>query len=66
MKISPAGQDGVVSVDGIGRDDYGIYSDVAAGSHTVCWGAVNGYTAPACQSVTVTAGGTTVVTGTYQ
>jgi hypothetical protein len=57
--------DGVVSVDGIARDDYGMFTDVPAGGHTVCWGAVSGRTAPACQNVGVTAGSTTLVSGTY-
>ena len=64
--ISPAGLNGVVSVDGISRDNYGTFTDVPAGSHTVCWGAVSGRIAPACQTVNVTAGGTAVVAGTYQ
>lgn len=64
--ISPAGLNGVVSVDGIARDNYGMFTDVPVGSHTVCWGAVSGHTAPACQAVNVTAGATTTVSGTYQ
>ena len=56
---------GRISVDGVGRDNWGLFTDLATGSHQVCFGAVAGYTPPACQTVTVTAGATTPVTGTY-
>jgi parallel beta-helix repeat protein len=54
-----------ISVDGIPRDDWGLYTDFPAGSHQVCFGAVADFTAPGCQDVTVTAGGTLTVTGVY-
>ena len=56
---------GQVSVDGTPRDDWGLFTDVPAGSHQVCFGAVPDYAAPSCQTVTVSAGQTTSVTGTY-
>jgi hypothetical protein len=56
---------GQISVDGVPTNDWGMWTDVPAGSHVVCFGAVAGYTAPACQIVTVTAGALTAVTGTY-
>ena len=64
--INPAGPDGVISVDGVARDDYGLWTEVPVGTHTVCWGAVSGKASPACQSVSVTAGTTSIVTGNYQ
>ena len=57
---------GTILVDGLPRDDWGLYTDVPSGAHTVCFGAVPGYLhTPACQGVTVTAGQTTPVSGTY-
>jgi hypothetical protein len=46
-------------------DDWGVWTDLAAGSYTVCFGAVVGYAPPACQPATVTAGATTTITGDY-
>ena len=54
-----------ISVDGIPRDDYGMWTDIPAGSHQVCFGAVTGLTTPACQTATVTAGALTTITGTF-
>jgi hypothetical protein len=54
-----------ISVDGVPRNDWGIWTDLDTGSHQVCFGAVVGYTAPACQNVTVNAGATTTATGTF-
>jgi hypothetical protein len=54
-----------ISVDGTPMDDWGLWTDVATGSHQVCFGLVPNYTPPACQAVTVSAGATTTVTGTF-
>jgi len=54
-----------ISVDGIPRNNWGLYTDMPVGSHQVCFGAVAHFTPPACQTVNVTAGGTTSVTGTF-
>jgi hypothetical protein len=54
-----------ISVDGNPTDEYGMWTDIPTGAHTVCWGAVTGWTPPACQSVTVNAGATTTVTGNF-
>ena len=54
-----------IRVDGVPRDDWGVFPDLATGSHEVCFGAVAGYTPPPCQTVQVTAGSTTSVTGTF-
>jgi hypothetical protein len=56
---------GTVFVNGVPADDWGLYTDLPAGTYTLCFGAVAGYTAPACQSATVTAGSTTQVTAPY-
>ncbi len=54
-----------IRVDGVPRDNWGVFTDLATGSHEVCFGAVAGYTPPPCQTVQVTAGSTTSVTGTF-
>ena len=57
---------GTIAVDGIPRDDWGMWTDISTGSHTVCFGAVSGYAnTPACQTVTLNPGATTTVTGAY-
>ncbi len=61
---SPAGA-GTVSLDGTPRNDWGMWTDVPAGSHEVCFGDLGVLTTPLCQTVTVTAGTLTTVTGTY-
>jgi hypothetical protein len=54
-----------VKVDGIPRNNWGMWTDVPTGAHQVCFGAVANFTPPACQNATVTAGTTTTITGTY-
>ena len=54
-----------ISVDGIPRDNWGVFTDLPVGSHQVCFGAVAGFTVPGCQTVNVTAGATTNVTGSF-
>jgi len=54
-----------ITVDGVDANNYGVWRTNATGSHTVCFGAVPGYTAPACRSVSVTAGTSVTTTGTY-
>ena len=56
---------GAISVDGVPRNQYGLWTDIPTGQHQVCFGPVAGFTPPACQDVTVTAGAQTTVTGTY-
>jgi hypothetical protein len=56
---------GTISVDGSERNDWGVWTDVATGAHQVCFGAVAGFTTPACQDITVNAGVLTTVTGVY-
>jgi hypothetical protein len=54
-----------ISVDGIPRDDWGVFTDLPTGSHQVCFGLVKDFTPPACQTAIVTAGATTSITGTF-
>ena len=54
-----------ISVDGIPRNDWGMWTDIDTGPHQVCFGPVAGFTPPSCQDLTVTAGATTDVTGTF-
>ena len=56
---------GTISVDGIPRDDFGMWTDVPAGSHEVCFGPHKAFIAPPCQQATVNAGQLTTVTGVY-
>ncbi len=56
---------GTISVDGIPREDWGLWTWLPTGSHTVCFGAVATYITPVCQVATVPGGGLTTVTGTY-
>jgi hypothetical protein len=55
-----------ITVDGVPRDDWGMWTDLPTGSHSVCFGPVQGFNPPACQNnVMVIAGNLTTVTGTY-
>lgn len=56
---------GTITVDGIARDAWGMWTDVPTGAHSVCFGAVAGLDPPACQNATVTAGALTTITATY-
>ncbi len=63
--VAPAGAPTTVFVDGVARDEYGLYAFMEVGAHTVCWGDIAEFQAPACQIVNVTAGAQTTVTGTF-
>jgi len=54
-----------ISIDNTPVNEYGAWVPTTAGSHTVCFGAVAGFDAPACQTVSVTAGATTTATGSF-
>ena len=56
---------GAISVDGVPRDNWGMFTDLPTGSHQVCFGPVAGFTPPACQTVNLAAGAETLVTGAY-
>lgn len=57
--------DSTISVDGIPRNNWGLWTDMPTGSHQVCFGPVAGRTPPSCQTVNVNAGATTEITGTF-
>ena len=59
------GQPSTISVDGIARNAFGMWTAFPTGNHEVCFGDVPGLTAPACQTVNVVAGATSTVTGTF-
>ena len=54
-----------ISVNGVPRDDWGMWTALAPGAYTVHFGLVAGYTPPADMSATVTAGTTTTITGNF-
>ena len=54
-----------ISIDGMPRNDWGVWLPMTPGQHTVSFGDVAGFTTPVDQEVTVTAGSTAVVTGSY-
>jgi hypothetical protein len=57
---------GTITVDSVPRDDWGMWTDIPTGSHTVCFGGVAGYAStPPCQTVTVNAGVETDLAGVY-
>ena len=57
--------DGTISVDGVPRNNWGMWTDIPTGNHQVCFGPVQGLTPPACQNANVTAGQLTTITGVY-
>lgn len=54
-----------IYVDGVPRDDWGVWTALAPGTHTVSFGAVAGYAPPAPQTVNLVAENTFVVTASY-
>lgn len=56
---------GTIYVDGIERNDWGLWTWLPTGSHQVCFGSVPGYTTPSCKTANLTAGQQTTVTGAY-
>ncbi len=54
-----------ISVDGIPRNEWGLWTDFPVGSHQVCFGLVPNFSPPTCQTAVITAGGTTTITGTF-
>ena len=53
-----------ILVDAHPRDDWGMWTHYEPGSYEVCFEEVGGITPP-CETVTVTAGSLTTVTGDY-
>ncbi len=56
---------GTISVDGMPRNDWGLWTDLPPGDYEVCFGDVADYMAPPCEIVAVTAAATTDVVGAY-
>jgi hypothetical protein len=54
-----------VFVNGVPRNDWGMWTDLVPGDYQICFGAVAGYATPGCQPATIIAGTTTTITGTY-
>jgi hypothetical protein len=54
-----------ITMDGTVMNNWGVFTDVPVGSHQVCFGWAPSAVAPPCQTVTVTAGALTTITGTY-
>src|SRR2546425_42852 len=54
-----------ISVNGVPRDDWGMWTALAPGTYTVHYGLVAGYNPPADQTAVVTAGATTTITGNF-
>lgn len=63
--LTSPGVSATISVDGVPRNDWGVWTDLAVGSHEVCFGEVDGLTAPPCVTRTLVAGELTTVTGAY-
>jgi hypothetical protein len=54
-----------ITVDGVARNDWGLWTEIDPGTHNVCFGAVEDFNVPACRDVVVTAGNTAATTGTF-
>ncbi len=54
-----------ISVDGVPSNDFGLWTYIVPGSHTVSFGPVAGYDTPANQTVNVRSGGQEVITGVF-
>ncbi len=66
VDVDPAGLGVDVVVDGVPRNQFGLYFFVAPGSHEVCGTSSVGWVSPACATVSVTGGAQTNTTLTYQ
>ena len=62
---APAGTSPTISLNGVPRDAWQVWTSVPAGDYEVCFGDVPGATAPPCQNVTFVVGANLLVTGTY-
>ncbi len=49
-----------ILIDGIPRDDWGVWTFLPTGSHQICFDKVVGYNPPACATVDLTVAGATV------
>jgi len=65
LSITTTPVNGTISVNGVQKGTGSWSGTVNAGSYTVTFGTISGYTTPNPQTVTVTANQTKTVTGTY-
>jgi hypothetical protein len=56
---------GTIFVDGVPRDDWGMWQSMPPGTYTVSFGDVPGFTTPIPQTATVTASMLTTITGDF-
>jgi hypothetical protein len=54
-----------IFVDGIPRNDWGLWTALTPGTHQVFYGKVEGYDAPPCQNANVIAASNTPIQGSY-
>jgi hypothetical protein len=54
-----------LTIDGVPRNDWGLWTDLPVGNYQVCFGAVAGFNTPSCQVANLVAGVTTLITGTF-
>jgi hypothetical protein len=66
VTTKPSEANGAIRVDGIPRNNATLWTDLPAGNHEVCFGAVVGFTPPACTTVALVAGKLTTVEGAYK
>jgi len=55
-----------IYVNGVPRNDWGMWQSMLPGTYLVAFGAVPGYPTPEAQIAVVTAGQTSVVTGSFR
>ncbi len=54
-----------IGVDGIPRNDWGLWTDYPPGDYQVCFPHVAGFNDPPCQMANITSGSTINISGTY-
>jgi glucose/arabinose dehydrogenase len=54
-----------IYIDGVPRDDWGVWMEIAPGEHEVCFGDAAGWDVPECQDVMVVGGQQSLVTGAF-
>ena len=54
-----------ISVDGVPRNDWGLWTEIDPGAHQVCFGSVKGFATPSCRVVNVVGGDTATTTGSF-
>jgi hypothetical protein len=64
VQTSPA-VPSTITVNGVARNDWGLWAEVVPGTYNVCFGAVQGFNVPSCRDVLVAGGATATTTGTF-